>query len=335
MGTIIRDVFVFIVLGNSMLIITSCSAEATCETLHTCGIVQPSEHGDSSVDATEAESTIDSNVNEPAPAPGLEKRDAAPDTPGRVDDSSVAPEANDESTRQEDVHLDISDALSIPDSTEGHDVFDAQRGDVADASHDDPTCPEASACDDGNSCTTNDTCSNGLCVGTAIVCPPTDACHVAGVCSDGTCSNPIQPNGHGCGTSMVCSEGSCVSCVVGAPCTAANPCHQGQRTCSSGPACMDTGAAINEGSSCGGGFVCHSGVCDAPRWDCGGCTGSAVELSACCDATQHCPDETASCNSYQGQACTPLGGTKEFAFAICFAGGCSTGHCVGAICHCK
>jgi hypothetical protein len=58
-------------------------------------------------------------------------------------------------------------------------------------------------------------------------------------------------------------------------------------------------------------------------------------LSSCCDGAGRCADETTACNSYQGQPCTPIGGIKEFAFAVCIAGGCPTGHCGGAICRCK
>lgn len=52
------------------------------------------------------------------------------------------------------------------------------------------------ACDDGSACTAGDRCAGGACVaGAPIVCPPTDACHTAGVCdpATGTCSSAPRP----------------------------------------------------------------------------------------------------------------------------------------------
>ena len=38
-------------------------------------------------------------------------------------------------------------------------------------------------CNDNNPCTTNDTCLNGVCVGTPVVCRPQSQCHLAGTCN--------------------------------------------------------------------------------------------------------------------------------------------------------
>src|SRR2546423_2588759 len=52
-----------------------------------------------------------------------------------------------------------------------------------------PAKADGAACDDGNSNTTGDKCTNGVCSGTVVVdlcagkaCNALDACHVAGVC---------------------------------------------------------------------------------------------------------------------------------------------------------
>lgn len=56
-------------------------------------------------------------------------------------------------------------------------------------------------CNDGNACTTQDTCQAGACAGASpVVCPPADACHAAGSCDPGTgaCSQPALPDGTAC-----------------------------------------------------------------------------------------------------------------------------------------
>jgi hypothetical protein len=79
------------------------------------------------------------------------------------------------------------------------------------------------ACDDGNGCTTGDICGGGACNGAPAVCTPLDQCHVAGVCSDGVCSNPSAPDGTTCDDGNaetdrdVCTAGACTgasSCAV-------------------------------------------------------------------------------------------------------------------------
>jgi len=57
-----------------------------------------------------------------------------------------------------------------------------------------PTAPDGTSCNNGNSCTQNDVCSAGVCNGgNPVVCTASDADHCAGTCnpSNGVCSNPI------------------------------------------------------------------------------------------------------------------------------------------------
>jgi hypothetical protein len=67
-------------------------------------------------------------------------------------------------------------------------------------------------CNDGNPCTLEDACDNGVCVGTEAECAALDSCHEAGTCdpTTGTCSDPRKPNGIACGSSGRCENGSCI-----------------------------------------------------------------------------------------------------------------------------
>ncbi|MBI5537114.1 MAG: proprotein convertase P-domain-containing protein [Deltaproteobacteria bacterium] len=84
----------------------------------------------------------------------------------------------------------------------------------------DPVLADGTACNDGNACTQTDTCASGVCGGAnPVTCTALDACHVVGVCDQGTgvCSNPNAPDGTTCtsgGMSGKCSAGSCVTDVL-------------------------------------------------------------------------------------------------------------------------
>src|SRR5690242_7598076 len=54
-------------------------------------------------------------------------------------------------------------------------------------------------CDDGNECTTNDRCRNGLCVGREITCAASDQCHQAPTCDPSFgCNSQPKPDGTAC-----------------------------------------------------------------------------------------------------------------------------------------
>ncbi|MDX2166159.1 MAG: hypothetical protein SF182_03825 [Deltaproteobacteria bacterium] len=69
------------------------------------------------------------------------------------------------------------------------------------------------ACNDGNLCTTGDSCSGGNCVGTPLNCSDGNPC-TNDVCTLGVCSNPNNTlpcsDGTACTNGDVCSGGSCV-----------------------------------------------------------------------------------------------------------------------------
>lgn len=90
-----------------------------------------------------------------------------------------------------------------------------------------PAKPNGTGCNDGNLCTTSDSCQHGVCHGISIVCSPLDLCHSPGVCSPatGTCSNPLKPDGAVC--QDACTEGVCVSGASNGVCFEGVLCHPG------------------------------------------------------------------------------------------------------------
>ena len=71
-----------------------------------------------------------------------------------------------------------------------------------------PNAPNDTSCDDGNLCTTGDTCQSGVCTGMPVVCPPptnecqTDTCNPA----TGSCN---KLNGTPCSGGNICCNGTC------------------------------------------------------------------------------------------------------------------------------
>ena len=91
--------------------------------------------------------------------------------------------------------------------------------------------PNGTACDDGNACTQTDTCQSGTCTGSnPVICTALDPCHDSGVCYTGTgvCSNPAKPDGTACDDGIVCTQtdacqaGVCVGTAIS--CDDGNPC---------------------------------------------------------------------------------------------------------------
>ncbi|MFI5298605.1 MAG: hypothetical protein ACHREM_10945 [Polyangiales bacterium] len=98
-------------------------------------------------------------------------------------------------------------------------------------------------------------------------CIPADDCHL-GVrdCSASpplcTATSTLVPDGTPCGAGLYCARGACAACSDGAPCLPGDGCHAGHLTCASGAAtCVDEGTALTDGTSCGVGKSCISGVC--------------------------------------------------------------------------
>ena len=189
-----------------------------------------------------------------------------------------------------------------------------------------PTCEAAGNTKNGTSCGTDQVCSAGACT----ACKVGDACDPAGQpCKTGTlaCSNGPQCQvagnktaGAECGTDQVCaSNGTCASCVQGGACTPTNACHQGQQDCATGPNCVDTQLAGNEGNSCLGQAAynfCTAGECVACQ------NGNAcIPANPCHKGTLNCGTAPPTCNDSNANATDGLacGDNKS-----CISGACLT-----------
>lgn len=125
--------------------------------------------------------------------------------------------------------------------------------------------PNTNSCNDGNACTTIDTCSGGVCVGgTPLTCndsnPCTnDSCNPASGCVFSNNTNPCS-DGNACTTGEACSGGSCVggSALV---CNDNNECTDD--SCNPATGCVFTSNSnpCDDGQFCTDGDVCTNGTC--------------------------------------------------------------------------
>ena len=162
-----------------------------------------------------------------------------------------------------------------------------------------PTRADGTGCNDGNACTVSDTCTGGVCGGTAVTCPASDQCHTAGTCNPatGTCSNPTKVDGTGCNdgnactVSDTCTGGVCggtgVTCAASDQCHIVGTCNPATGTCSD-PAAVD-GTGCNDGNACTVSDTCTGGVC--------GGTGVTCTASDQCHIAGTCNPATGTCDS--------------------------------------
>ena len=159
--------------------------------------------------------------------------------------------------------------------------------------------PEGGACDDGDACTINDTCQSDVCAGT-----PRDCSSLDGVCGAGVC-NPTT------GQCVVSPSNEGGACDDGNQCTENDACLSG--------ACV--GDAVPPGTTCDDGLACtQNDACNN-----GACSGTAVDCSSldtpCTDGV--CNTSTGACESVainEGGACDD-------------GNSCSTGdQCVAGVC---
>ncbi len=170
--------------------------------------------------------------------------------------------------------------------------------------------PNGSSCDDGDPCTSPDTCAQGACKTSKKDCSDdnpctTDSCNaVTGVCMNTANSGP---------------------CDDGDPCTGPDTCDQLTGKCVSSasecPACTTDKdcAAFDDADLCNGTFSCQGGKCGTKPGsviDCSKVVTAACATAVCVPATGACAEQP----SPDGTACT----TDD---------GCATpGQCKGNVC---
>ncbi len=174
-------------------------------------------------------------------------------------------------------------------------------------------------CNDGNACTSADTCDAGACTGVSFSCPAPTACQAAVACDgDGGCVVSTKPNGtacddgNACTRSDVCTSGTCggtaFTCPAPTQCQAAVSCA-GDGSCNVTP--QTDGTLCNDGNACTRSDSCTAGVC-------GGTTYTCPPPSEC--------QLTNVCNGVGGCVSMPaVDGT------VCSSGTCLGGTCTGAV----
>ena len=153
---------------------------------------------------------------------------------------------------------------------------------------------KAGGCEDGDACTTLDTCKGGVCLpGAATTCDDgsvctEDTCDSATGCSHSATQDPGKPcdDGDGCTLGDTCSGALCLptsvtSCDDGNPCTIDSCSPDGcvatptevTTTCNDGDACTvsDTckgGACVGTATTCDDGSPCTDDACEAGTGAC-------------------------------------------------------------------
>jgi len=162
------------------------------------------------------------------------------------------------------------------------------------------------ACDDGEFCTVDDTCSGGACSGTArdcsdgLDCTGTETCaEDAGVCLPGTTTCPSEEI---CDAiSDTCVE-TCPGCLIDTVCygdgqaNPTNPCQRCEISISQSTWSDNDGAACDDGEFCNGTDTCSGGTCSVGSGDpCG-------DDGVFCNGTESCNEGSGSCD-HSGNPC--------------------------------
>ncbi len=194
---------------------------------------------------------------------------------------------------------------------------DAKTGECNDVKAED-----GAACDDGQACTTTDTCADGACAGEAVVCDDGLACSAdscdekSGACAadmatcsclvDADCDDGNACNGQEtCGADdKLCKLGPPVACPSSADPCLTNHCVAETGACQAEP--VKDGAACDDANACTTRDTCQSGACVGA--DAVACAPlSQCHVAGTCDpVTGACtnPEKANNSNCNDGNACT-------------------------------
>ncbi|MGM0577929.1 MAG: hypothetical protein ACQEXJ_19540 [Myxococcota bacterium] len=174
---------------------------------------------------------------------------------------------------------------------------------------------DGAACDDGDPCTLQTTCSGGTCGGGV-----DNTCDDDNPCTNDKCS-PTKgcqhtPNNVACDDGDACTEGDhCANgaCEPGAPVECAAPGTCEVASCDPDAGCVVSqapdGEPCDDGDACTDGDQCTDGVCEGTPTDCD--DGDACTTDSC-DPASGCAHEPITCSGDPGQcevsACDPATG---------------------------
>lgn len=178
-------------------------------------------------------------------------------------------------------------------------------------------------CDDGDSCTFNDRCQHGECVGVPIQCSSGGNPCIDAICSGGKCVPTFVPNGQSCSihTNLcivnstchngVCSHGVPLNCDDGNPCTSSE-CDKFTGLCK----------IIDDTLDCDDGDLCTiNDMCNVTNGCCMGTKITCNDNDPC--TIDSCSAQTGECvftHAYDGYACED-------------GQGCTVGdYCMGGLC---
>lgn len=188
-----------------------------------------------------------------------------------------------------------------------------------------PAKANGASCDDGNSCTTDDACQDGVCIGTPKDCAAEgDVCNDPICRTDGTCGKNPKPDGTSCNADNdSCTSGD--SCQAGV-CTAGAgvDCSTLDDGCNTGSCRSSNGQCISQakadGTLCGTDGACLAGVCQAAV-----CReiGDTCNPAACCTNRVPASCVSGECCVLEGQYCEEDGD--------CCTGTCPDGFCQGCL----
>jgi hypothetical protein len=199
-------------------------------------------------------------------------------------------------------------------------------------------------CDDGLFCTVEDTCTGGVCTGTARRCEDGIACNGISECDEGNdrCSSGQSP----CSANTRCntSTGVCVECVVAADCSNG---PAGTRPQCTNNACAYSCDSQQGLKNCGNNrCVPQNGCCEDNDCNpCSSCSGSGTCTPLTAGQTDRCPGAREVCDSQQrcvdqrglGQTCDQANQRCAQGTCLqdtCCPGGCSQGCRSDGTCNC-
>eukprot|EP01064_Diplonema_japonicum_P027625 TRINITY_DN401_c6_g1_i3.p1 TRINITY_DN401_c6_g1~~TRINITY_DN401_c6_g1_i3.p1 ORF type:complete len:2382 (+),score=700.28 TRINITY_DN401_c6_g1_i3:234-7379(+) len=202
-----------------------------------------------------------------------------------------------------------------------------------------PTKTDGATCDDGDTRTDPDTCTNGVCTGQDrclnVVCQGNDPCNVAS-CSMGTCVVTPRADGVACDNAgSMCDAGDCINKCANVSCVAPSQCHENgvcdpmTGTCSTVPKaqgtdCNDGNIATDPDTCDGAGKCTGPNICDnVVCLPAGQCYENGV-----CDPTR-VNHENGTCTTPWKADGIPCNDNDDDTFQDV----CKSGECVGVTCN--